>query len=1766
MALNPVQFGTEVVDQFSRYLLTTHSVADQDLQEQFKKLVKHQPHGKGHFAKGPYVHLNQPFLEGKKLHQLIQEENLHQGITCGFPYETLHSHQEQAIRAITNNKHTIITTGTGSGKTEAFLLPILNHCFNYIEQHGQNQTNVLAVLVYPMNALVNDQLKRLRTILAGTGITYARYTGETQENDPGIKRLERSRTYSSEELTQIKEDPDSVAYPNEYLTSKKEIREKKPMLLLTNYKQLEYLLLRTKDLQLFQNSHLKYLVFDEVHSYTGALGSEVAFLIRRLKAITQQKDNIICIGTSATVQNNDLYGINPKEATKSFAHRLFGVPKQNIRIISESYEPNIHPPEHSYVPPQPKHPQTILKTILQEATSIHKQEEVTNIPTELLNAAEYLCGRTAPQQGTNLNKLNYLLYHNKIIYRLNKEYQDPHLLNDAFRYLQKDLKRTGDDNDLASEILSYLTLGAIAKHNDEPLLRPKLHYFISGLNGLMVTPDNNGRWILKNDEKQAKKTNNNINLPLSLCRNCGQHYFTAYTDQHWNLAFNDDIDYKYLYPTHEINATEEPLLHLTTQLINDDDNTDKGEDVWMCPKCGTLHRKETDTCHNEQCTHKGALLKLIAFSQDNMKSCPSCGSRNKDNIAIRNTFSSTVSDVTIIAQTMLSAMPEEEFQKTLIFTDNRQETAFQAAWMSERSKRFRLRHLLYQELNNPSENITIHNFDSLTEAIKEKAYEERIFNKTAYGKEDQKIHKRIRWFLLEEFCTSIHRKSSTENLGLSQITYEGLQNTQMKTFYKKWAESLYITEQQIQNIVTIILDNIRRKNAVSDPLLQRRWSYTDKEVREGLISTHNLQPKILAYESITDPENRKNAVVYLSNKGNSSIQNIVKRALPKHHHLTDNFLDDLWNNLKETQLLTEGKITYRRNNRERHIQIPGQSLQLNIQKMGITPATNRYRCTKCQKTHSQQLPTKLCPEYYCKGTTEPTEIEEDDYDIVQYTKMRFVPLKSYEHSAQVPHEQRQTIEREFKKPNGNVNCLVCTPTLELGVDLGSLEMLLLRNCPPTPANYNQRAGRAGRRHRIAAIFNYCRNTSHDRYFYDKPEKMIAGEIRLPAFSMNNELLVRKHAHSVILTTLQTHTNEEEKQTLKTIFPTFINDYILHKDEDDDRPSYYTQAYNIQQPLTTLLQKYQEQLKKALKETFADQWPTETSIDTEWFNEDLIENFIDDMPTHLQTHLNRLHKIINTYQQELKRYSQLQHQGKKLRSEEEYEQRKIKNALKNFTEKNQTNYTLSYLADDGFFPGYSLSRESTWAHCLDPYQEIIRPSSTALYEFAPGNYVYANRNQFRIHKLDFYKAKQASQTTDGYILGEPLKYQPEESIIITPEEQTTVGGTQHYQDIQSYELTDVELSHENRIDDNKDYRIRKRYELIIHPKPYHAGGTTYQLPNDQHLRFYHRRETQIINIGLKNYHDTGFPICPRCGEIRSPDSTEPEIKRFEDTHQKRCNITEIPRASIHVQMNADLLLIGPFENHKDAINTIEGIRIGAEQILDTGEMELEVYLYNQQGDTIEAVLLDPMPGGSGFLQKIIDEWHSILKAAIQKLDKCNCEDACYSCMKRYKNQLYHKELNRLDAKNLLHDIKIDLGKGTPIPQNIPTTTNKHATDSTAEERFIDILTKYCFPQPTKDHQQIELKTGDRKEADYIYNTPQKKQILIFIDGTSRNLHGNPQTAQQDTLFRTKAQTEGYYVLTITKQGLQDTTTTLHFLQQLAIYLERNDLLEMINNQN
>jgi hypothetical protein len=275
----------------------------------------------------------------------------------------------------------------------------------------------------------------------------------------------------------------------------------------------------------------------------------------------------------------------------------------------------------------------------------------------------------------------------------------------------------------------------------------------------------------------------------------------------------------------------------------------------------------------------------------------------------------------------------------------------------------------------------------------------------------------------------------------------------------------------------------------------------------------------------------------------------------------------------------------------------------------------------------------------------------------------------------------------------------------------------------------------------------------------------------------------------------------------------------------------------------------------------------------------------------------------------------------------------------------------------------------------------------------------------------------------------------------------------------------------------------------------------------------------------------------------------EIESFTTWHREHCG-QEPQWEALHVDIDSDLLLLGPFETSGDAVNVLEAVRIGAQQVLEVGQQELEVLVLTEEDGREVGVMFDPFPGGSGLLPLVQEHWEAVADAARRAMARCDCERACYSCLLDFRNQQFHTILDRFRAIEALAACSGPFIRENDVSPNWASATpDTGQQDSGSEEDLLTIRTRRGFPQPVAQYRLV-LGGGDVTIADFAY--PEKK-VLIFVDGLSEGIHGNPQQQARDRLKRRKAQMAGWQVLPISAQGLGDHEMLRVFLDELSMVL-------------
>jgi len=1831
--INPIRFASQVNKQFLDYQLTAFPLTDPDLAAQARTTL-HGGLGRSPLIQGPYISLSKAFRQGRDLRTLAREGLVHPALPGLAPYPVLFAHQDEALRQISAGRHCLIATGTGSGKTEAFLYPILDHCLRLRDENAPD--GVVAVLVYPMNALAIDQLGRLRSMLAGSGISFGMYVGTTPADDGDVQNVVRlkegeGRREFERHSQRYKEHEGVIVSPCEERLTEKDMAARPPRLLLTNVNQLELLLTRGKDLGMFVDAPLKFLVFDEAHTYSGAVGAEVSCLIRRLRAFCgKSADDVICIGTSATV--TDLSDEDGEEAAFQFAHRFFGVNARRVALVREQYETTTFPTAR-HTPAPPGDSAALLERTLRAIEAGDEQR--------IRECAALLTGEAMPELLPWSEALYEHLTHNEAVYAIFQQLDQPLYLPEAVQRIQGALGRHTlivDDGALA-ELLCYLVLGAAAESEGNPLMRPKVHYFVKGLEGAVIA------FVPQRGQGEEFRAELHLSLaaamqresvepaacpPLLVCKNCGQHYLEGHyrnfvmedgklaggdlegDNTVWEVADETEGGQRVLFTnrfTSEIDAEDD----LAAQRLNK-----KRRQLYFCHYCGTLHLLQ-GSCQGARCKRQGPLVPVWVIQlneRGRLPLCPSCGQRS-NTIGermiepIKPLRAITVADVHILAQNMINAVEGEE-RKLIVFTDNRQDAAFQAGWMQDHARRYRLRHLIYDFLKSCAYPCSITDVRehlmtrfrqdrALTRALAPEVFTGRADE--AFGHElDRQLSYYLHILLVREWSTSFKQRDSLETWGKARVVYAGVEDEH--PWIQSWARQLGIEPRELAGGIASLLDAYRRNRLLHDasaPIFARYWREGDDEVQRGYLPFFDFPPKGMK-EQRESGDREIYVIQFRSQKGQTLTQNYLSKwKLPKERY--DDFLEDLWSFLTGVvKVLEPVTLTGARGKA-----LPGATgvYQVAAAKCGLVTQHERYRCNVCQRVHTRKGPLAACTAMHCKGTLLREEPPADDYNVAMLD-LPFSMLAAQEHSAQVPAKEREAIEQEFKKPEGKYNCLVATPTLEMGVDIGALDMVLLRNVPPRPSNYWQRAGRAGRRQHMAVIYTYCRRSDHDSYFFEDPTRMLGGRIETPRFNLHNEVMVRKHVHAAILSAmlrLARHTPKvderdkscgytqekiippeakitthdamvpppggdarfiappakmsafdlEELEAARAIaFPDYLVTYLF-----DEGNFYRQQPYSVA-PLATVISKHRQYFLSTVREIFAHYWP---QMDRRVVSEEALERYCDEMPARLQEVVNRLHGRLLWAVRVQEKLLAAQQRGL-LEPEDERMLARCKRYLQQLAHKDMSTYTLTVLATEGFLPGYGTyesgikafaSRAAVAGERRRDF-ELSRIPSMALREFIPGNLIYANGGRFRLALYHFPLAEQ-QEMLERY----QVDIERERVAEVSIQAEATQYGAMQGALLSGMPICDADLAYVSRISDEEVNRFQLPVALPGYLKQTHRGGQVYSIAGKE-IQHRFGQHVRLVNIGpadraRKGY--LGYPICTVCGAVRSPYASERELEHFRQLHRERCG-KEPQWIALTTDGRFDGLLFQGLADRQAAVNLGEALRIGSARVLEMETEDLQLLPLPQADGSYHLFLYDPMPGGSGLLSQLIAQWETILENAMQSLSQCpaECLASCYYCMRTYRNIFYHDLLDRHIAVHLLSEYQQRPVSERELPPVQQVSAREARPGNRGELALAELLEQAGLPRFEAQH-SIDLgKPLGVTTPDLFYDDPVSgTQLAIYLDGLSRGIHGNTNQQRIDRMIRESLEMEGIDVIEIAASDLDDPEAMKRHLKRISMKLRR-----------
>lgn len=1100
--LDPLRFKTDLGDVLARYITTAAPVSSARAPRLSNTIAA--ACAEAGLVKGPFVESLPDFEKGGAVAQLVEEGVLHETWTKLVSTDDgrslferpLHLHQTAAMG---RDENYLVATGTGSGKTEAFLFPLVD---DLVRQGNLEQPGVRVILVYPLNALANDQMHRIARLLfrdlRDPGITLGRFTGQVRSNatrGDEEPRLVATPTFQSN-------FPDAGRVPRNWLLSREEMLERPPHILVTNYAMLEHILLLPRNRRLLDGSEIRWLVLDEIHTYSGAQAIEVAFLLRKLKArLGVQPGTMRCVGTSASLDPSR------REELSHFAEELFGepFPSGEGAVITSERRPHPALRNGDSKPAAPASHWIQLAEVLSRlredgAMSVENEEYLVGDWNEAVRAAS-LDGFVVDEARAFGDGLIDVLAPRKEVRAVADALNGRAL---PFEDLAKRVFDSARDAEARKALTALISVGVLAKPSVPgafPLLPARYHLAASGIDGvaLRLSADDSEHW---SDYRLSRSGTHIDEAPvysLLVCRNCGEPYVEAWDDG------------RMLHPRPDIAPTaKRRVLRLTAAgtmaaEMEEEDLAGDGspeQPIDFDPNTGQLADEPGDGILSLEPAQMWEDREERRAYVRNCLSCGQSGGRFAEPVTSIHPGDDALAAVT--AQALIEALPVPAGKSSdapmkgrnlLVFADSRQDAAFFAPFFDRTARDLAVRAAMVRALRRePDEPLDLHSLrDGVWSMLRREGF--RLYDRrnpepmsTATAKD------RLLALIAGEFCGGPLRVS-LESLGLVKIAYQGADSIS-----RRFADQLPSERRDIApGLVKFLLDLIRYSRAINSLEV---IDLTDESIwGEGRASSD-----ISWAVTRTKASRRLRTLLPEAGRSNRPLWVLVDRLGFDQEEARD-VLDAFW---KEAVRPTHRLV------------VPGgYGHVLNLAAVRLSPVVRDplFRCRSCGTTSQIDL-GGVCMAWRCSGRTEmiPTEerseMQRRNHYVTRYLEN---PLSGIarEHTAAIGATERTEIEERFRQ--GEINVLSCTTTMEMGVDLGDLEAVLCRNVPPGIANYQQRAGRAGRRAQAAPIaLMVARSSRYDQAQFHALRSYLETPPPAPYLTLDNPSFFRRHQVSCAL--------------------------------------------------------------------------------------------------------------------------------------------------------------------------------------------------------------------------------------------------------------------------------------------------------------------------------------------------------------------------------------------------------------------------------------------------------------------------------------------------------------------------------------------------------------------------------------------------------------------------------------------------------------------------
>jgi superfamily II DNA/RNA helicase/very-short-patch-repair endonuclease len=1698
----------DILDDYKLYINSFINIVD-------KKILAtvQREFNSGNLYPEPLVQFNPSFESGGKVEDLVTAKILVEDFNNIFYDETgkswsIYKHQTEAIIKGNEGKDFVVTSGTGSGKSLIYISTIFNHLFKNPDKPG-----IKAIIVYPLNALINSQ----EAALAGFEDNYRNRTGHGFPFTFG--------KYTGQEKLEAREKV--IANP--------------PDILLTNYMMLELLMVRKTDEELRQSflNNLEYLVFDELHVYKGRQGADVSLLIRRIKAATANK-KIICIGTSATMssgsideQKNEV----AKVATKFFASKFY---PENVIVESLTYSTK-----------------EIIPTNDELRSALKSEIKDKSKAAILENSVARWLERTIAVRNEGDNKRR----------------NDPKSLKTIASELSKEtgISATLCENKII-EILIWaesINIESVKAKKKDTVLPFKLHQFISQTGYVYVTLEKaNQRYATLEPNPFVKLFEDEPEVPVYqtvFSRISGEEFICVrknYSNEHGNkLVFRD-------FNENQNPRNEDDLM------VNDGDKKkkvksrlqgdytdgyilfDKGyildinEFIDLLPSSWVNNSGKIDSSKELLLPNEIYVAKDGSFSENPnggekawfipapLIYDPTCGliyqepklSEKSKLISLGNEGRST-STTLITLQTLLALYKHGKLlkeQKLLSFTDNRQDASLQAGHFNDFIQVVHLRSAIEKVLRTSDQPLTISELIFKVQDVLALPETEYAVNPSLNPRRpDEDNLGALRNYISYRIIQDLKRGwrfilPNLEQTALLEITYKDIDKEVADN--SLWSDIALLSDwspEQRKEFILQVLNYFRNLYAVDYDMLR----YENRIRIQGELNQQLNKEKLWSLdkgEKLDAPNflslqgaDKATRETFIQSIGPSSrLARYIKHEFRKAGFDAPKgiaynvFLTKVLDALVEIHYLKKQTIKAEKGDKDAYQLILSKVLWKRGDKNTVAIDKTSYI------TLDEDIIIK--PHLYFQ------HIYQEDFSLLP---------KSYiaaEHTGQIKNEEKIEREEKFNEAK-EISALYCSPTMELGIDISSLNIVHMRNVPPSPANYAQRSGRAGRNGQSALVFTYASKVSpHDKHYFADPVKMVAGIVQTPRIDLTNEELIRSHVNATVLSVLNA---EEFKPSLVELIDIAGGTYKLKMDI----------KAKYQDVIDSRFPEIKQLVQKVLSST--------DFSDVKWFNEIWLENQIRSVPDKLETALLRWRKMYLDALRQMNEAHEIQVSPvikdtdmKKLAVTSYARAKDRKNLLENQLDKNKNSslsefYTFRYLASEGFLPGYNFTRLPirVFLGGKDKNESISRPRFIGLKEFGPNNLIYHNGGKYKVNRitpndvsLDLTEIKISKETNYAFLGKDEGKGKNQDPITGT---QFTASNIELHHNL--LELEEAQSENSERISCMEEVRTSEGYntEMYLNSADSLVDATKIKLTveGDELMKLFYAPAAKLIllNKKWKRGKENGFDIGTKSGMFKTKKQLEKPY--LDDPH---ANIM------LYTYDTSDILYVQPVKSlglTEEGVITLQyALEKAIEKLYNIEPVEIAARLMGS-GENKNIMLYESAEGSIGVLKDIARNPAKLRELFLMAYEICGYDystkedkfpmrpKASYDDLLSYYNQIDHIKINRhsvVKSLELLIGSNPDDTIGGNYEEKYEQLKKGLHHRSPGEKELLDYLFENGYRLPDYTNYNMEQYYV---QPDFVY---EKEKALLFVDG---GIHKNSIVKAADEKKRKTLELAGFDVL-------------------------------------